>query len=98
MLRILAGLEAPDAGTVSREPPALRVADFEQALADLGCSGGEAARRELEAIATAGADVLLLDEPTNNLDFDGQNFSGNSSSSTPEASSPSRTTENSSSG
>jgi ATPase subunit of ABC transporter with duplicated ATPase domains len=71
MLRILAGLEAPDGGTVSREPPGLRVAYFEQAPAELACSGGEAARRKLEAIATAGADVLLLDEPTNNLDFDG---------------------------
>jgi ATPase subunit of ABC transporter with duplicated ATPase domains len=71
LLRILAGMESPDSGTVSREPPGLRVAYFEQGSRELGCSGGEAARRKLEAIATAGADVLLLDEPTNDLDFDG---------------------------
>ena len=36
-----------------------------------GLSGGEAARRNLEAILAADADVLLLDEPTNDLDFAG---------------------------
>ncbi len=71
LLRILAGIESPDAGTVSREPPSLTVAYFEQGSTSSGCSGGEAARRKLEAIATAGADILLLDEPTNDLDFDG---------------------------
>src|SRR4029453_2273225 len=34
-----------------------------------GLSGGETARRKLEAILAADADVLLLDEPTNDLDF-----------------------------
>ena len=71
LLRILAGIESPDSGTVSREPPDLRVAYFEQGSRELGRSGGETARRKLEAIATVGADVLLLDEPTNDLDFDG---------------------------
>ncbi len=71
LLRILAGIESPDGGTVSREPSGLTVAYFEQDSTSAGCSGGEAARRKLEAIATAGADMLLLDEPTNDLDFDG---------------------------
>jgi ATPase subunit of ABC transporter with duplicated ATPase domains len=71
LLRILAGIESPDAGTVSLEPPGLSVAYFEQGSTEPGCSGGEAARRKLETIAAAGADVLLLDEPTNDLDFDG---------------------------
>ncbi len=71
LLQILAGIESPDSGTVSREPPGLTVTYFEQGSTELGCSGGEAARRKLEAIAAADADVLLLDEPTNDLDFDG---------------------------
>ena len=71
LLRILAGLESPDGGSVSREPAGLNVAYFEQGSTELGCSGGEAARRKLEAIRMAGADVLLLDEPTNDLDFAG---------------------------
>ncbi len=71
LLRILAGLELPDDGSVSREPPGLTVAYFEQGSTEWECSGGETARRKLDAIAAAGADVLLLDEPTNDLDFDG---------------------------
>ncbi len=71
LLRILAGLEAPDAGTVSREPSGLSVSYFEQGSTAAARSGGEEARRKLEAIATASADVLLLDEPTNDLDFHG---------------------------
>jgi ATPase subunit of ABC transporter with duplicated ATPase domains len=69
LLRVLAGLEEPDAGRVSREPPALEVAYLVQERAVDGLSGGEAARRNLEAILAADADVLLLDEPTNDLDF-----------------------------
>jgi ATPase subunit of ABC transporter with duplicated ATPase domains len=69
LLRLLAGLEEPDSGTVSREPPGLGVAYLAQERAEDGLSGGEAARRKLEAILAADADVLLLDEPTNDLDF-----------------------------
>jgi ATPase subunit of ABC transporter with duplicated ATPase domains len=71
LLRMLAGIEPPDGGSVSREPPSLNVAYFEQGSNDPGRSGGEAARRKLETIMSAGADVLLLDEPTNDLDFEG---------------------------
>jgi ATPase subunit of ABC transporter with duplicated ATPase domains len=69
LLRVLAGLEAPDAGTVTREPTGLGVAYLTQERALPGLSGGEASRRNLEAILAADADVLLLDEPTNDLDF-----------------------------
>jgi ATPase subunit of ABC transporter with duplicated ATPase domains len=69
LLRVLAGLEEPDVGAVSREPPALGVAYLAQDRHAEGLSGGEAARRNLEAILAADADVLLLDEPTNDLDF-----------------------------
>jgi ATPase subunit of ABC transporter with duplicated ATPase domains len=69
LLRVLAGLEEPDSGTVSREPEGLGVVYLAQEWAEDGLSGGEAARRKLEAILAADADVLLLDEPTNDLDF-----------------------------
>ena len=71
LLRLLAGVEEPDSGTVTREPPGLSVAYLVQERAVEGLSGGEAARRNLEAILGADADVLLLDEPTNDLDFAG---------------------------
>ncbi|MFL5920645.1 MAG: ABC-F family ATP-binding cassette domain-containing protein [Gaiellaceae bacterium] len=69
LLRVLAGIEEPDGGRVTREPPGLEVAYLVQERAVDGLSGGEAARRNLEAILAADADVLLLDEPTNDLDF-----------------------------
>jgi ATPase subunit of ABC transporter with duplicated ATPase domains len=69
LLRVLAGLEEPEHGSVAHEPPGLEVAYLVQERAENGLSGGEAARRNLEAILRADADVLLLDEPTNDLDF-----------------------------
>src|SRR4051794_27594125 len=69
LLRLLAGLEEPDAGAVTREPPGLGVAYLAQERAVERLSGGEASRRNLDAILAADADVLLLDEPTNDLDF-----------------------------
>ncbi len=71
LLRVLAGLESPDSGAVSREPPGLAVAYLAQESPLSGRSGGEAARVKLEAILAADAEVLLLDEPTNDLDFAG---------------------------
>jgi ATPase subunit of ABC transporter with duplicated ATPase domains len=69
LLRVLAGLEEPDGGRVTHEPAGLDVAYLVQERSMDGLSGGEAARRNLEAILRADADVLLLDEPTNDLDF-----------------------------
>jgi ATPase subunit of ABC transporter with duplicated ATPase domains len=71
LLRLLARLELPDSGTVSREPPGLTVAYLAQESEAAGRSGGEAARAKLETILASDADVLLLDEPTNDLDFAG---------------------------
>ncbi|HVN61122.1 MAG TPA: ABC-F family ATP-binding cassette domain-containing protein [Gaiellaceae bacterium] len=71
LLRVLAGREEPDSGTVSREPGTMVVTYLAQASHAPGLSGGEAARARLQAILTADADVLLLDEPTNDLDFAG---------------------------
>ena len=69
LLRLLAEAEEPDSGVVSREPPELSVAYLAQQREAAGLSGGEAARRKLEAILATQADILLLDEPTNDLDF-----------------------------
>ena len=71
LLRLLAGVERPDSGAVTREPPGLSVAYLVQEREAEGLSGGEGARRYLQAILAADADVLLLDEPTNDLDFAG---------------------------
>ena len=71
LLRILAGIERADVGTVTREPAGLSVAYLAQEAAGAHRSGGEAARAKLQAIVAANADVLLLDEPTNDLDAAG---------------------------
>jgi ATPase subunit of ABC transporter with duplicated ATPase domains len=71
LLRILAGTEAPDRGTVRRTPPALAVAYLPQEERPSDSSGGEAARRRLSEFLRRPLDVYLLDEPTNNLDFGG---------------------------
>jgi sulfate-transporting ATPase len=70
LLRLLAGAEQPDAGSVTHDPSGLAVSYLVQERSVNGLSGGEAARRNLEAILASDADVLLLDEPTNDLDVD----------------------------
>ena len=72
MLKIAAGLDEPDAGTVSRSPSTLTVGYMPQeANGHAPLSGGQASRKALDRILVDDYDVLLLDEPTNNLDFDG---------------------------
>ena len=71
LLRVLAGLEEPDKGRLTRRPPDLTVRYLAQQREQPGLSGGEAARAALREVFDADDDVLLLDEPTNDLDFDG---------------------------
>ena len=71
LLRILAGLETPESGAVTRDPPDVTVAYLAQETDEEDASRGEAARAELETVLSSSADVLLLDEPTNDLDFAG---------------------------
>jgi ATPase subunit of ABC transporter with duplicated ATPase domains len=71
LLRILAGLEEPDAGTVRRTPPGLGVGYLPQEAVAAETSGGEAARARLGEFLRRPLDVFLLDEPTNDLDFGG---------------------------
>jgi ATPase subunit of ABC transporter with duplicated ATPase domains len=71
LLRVLAGLEEPDRGTLRRTPPALAVAYLPQEDAPRVVSGGEAARSRLAEFLRRPLDVFLLDEPTNDLDFGG---------------------------
>jgi ATPase subunit of ABC transporter with duplicated ATPase domains len=71
LLRVLAELEEPDAGRVTRRPRELTVRYLAQQRERPQLSGGEAARAALREIFDSDDDVLLLDEPTNDLDFDG---------------------------
>jgi ATPase subunit of ABC transporter with duplicated ATPase domains len=76
LLRILAGLEEPDRGTVRRTPPGLAVDYLPQEDGPHARSGGEAARARLAAFLRRPLDVFLLDEPTNDLDFGGLDWLG----------------------
>ena len=71
LLRILAGLEEPDRGTVRRIPPGLEVAYLPQEEQARAASGGEAARARLSGFLRRPLGVYLFDEPTNDLDFGG---------------------------
>jgi ATPase subunit of ABC transporter with duplicated ATPase domains len=71
LLRILAGLDEPDRGTVRRTPQSLGVAYLPQTSEPASLSGGEAARRRLREFFERPLGVYLLDEPTNDLDFAG---------------------------
>jgi ATPase subunit of ABC transporter with duplicated ATPase domains len=71
LLRILAGLEDPDAGVVRRTPPGLTVGYLPQTAQESNASGGELARARLGEFLRSPYGVFLLDEPTNDLDFDG---------------------------
>jgi len=71
LLRILAGLDEPDRGSVRRTPPGLAVEYLPQEEAPRASSGGEAARARLGEFLRRPLDVFLLDEPTNDLDFGG---------------------------
>jgi ATPase subunit of ABC transporter with duplicated ATPase domains len=71
LLRILAGLEEPDRGTVRRTPPDLTVDYLPQEGRAADVSGGEAARARLAEFLRRPLGIYLLDEPTNDLDFGG---------------------------
>jgi ATPase subunit of ABC transporter with duplicated ATPase domains len=71
LLRILAGLETPELGTVTREPADVTVFYLAQEAEEAEASRGEVARTKLETVFNSSADLLLLDEPTNDLDFAG---------------------------
>src|SRR3954447_9280393 len=72
LLKVAAGLDEPDTGTVARSPSTLTVGYMPQeANGDAALSGGQASRKALDRILVDEYDVLLLDEPTNNLDFAG---------------------------
>ena len=70
LVRLLAGLEEPDAGRIRRTPPSLTVGYLAQERDGAGArSGGEETRAALAEVLRGGFDVLLLDEPTTALDL-----------------------------
>jgi ATPase subunit of ABC transporter with duplicated ATPase domains len=71
LLRLLAGLDEPDRGTVRRTPPGLTVGYLPQEERPRAASGGEAARARLTEFLRRPLGVYLFDEPTNDLDFGG---------------------------
>ena len=73
LLRLLAGVEEPDAGRIRRTPPSLAVGYLaqERTAAEPARSGGQETRDALTRVLRSEFDVLLLDEPTNDLDFAG---------------------------
>jgi len=71
LLRVLAGLEEPDRGTVRRTPSSLGVGYLPQTPPAFDGSGGEVARARLGAFMRQPLGVCLFDEPTNDLDFQG---------------------------
>ena len=68
LLRILAGVDASDAGTVRKSGA---VAYLPQVAQSHKRSGGEVARAALAEVLRPDFDTLLLDEPTNDLDLPG---------------------------
>lgn len=70
VLKILAGLESPDAGTV-QWADGLNVGYLEQEIIeDLSLSGGEKKILKISQLFYGGYEILLLDEPDNHLDRD----------------------------
>ncbi len=71
MLRIIAGLEAPDSGTVTLRS-GLKVAFVEQkpyGNPNSTLSRGQQKRAEIADLLLSEPDVIILDEPTNHLDI-----------------------------
>jgi ATPase subunit of ABC transporter with duplicated ATPase domains len=68
LMRVLAGVEEPDAGRVIRSGT---VGYLRQEPPADARSGGEAARAAIAELMREDFDFLLLDEPTNSLDFAG---------------------------
>src|SRR5262245_24595055 len=60
LLRMLAGIEEPDRGTVRRTPPGLAVAYLPQEKRPRSASGGEAARARLSEFLRRPLGVYLL--------------------------------------
>src|SRR5436190_482311 len=68
LLRILAGLEQPDAGSVERAPASLTVGYLPQ---ESDAVAGETLMAYLARRTGVPEAEAVLDEPTNNLDFEG---------------------------
>ena len=74
ILKIVAGEETQDRGTISFQPKGMNVGYLPQFISDNdfdALSSGQKTKKVLNEILRTKPDILLLDEPTNHLDWEG---------------------------
>lgn len=74
ILKLLAGEELQDGGTISIQPKSLNIGYLPQTISDTDLdtlSSGQKTKKALNEILKTDPDILLLDEPTNHLDWEG---------------------------
>lgn len=74
ILKLLAGEELQDVGTILIQPKSLNIGYLPQTISDTDLdtlSSGQKTKKTLNEILKTDPEILLLDEPTNHLDWEG---------------------------